>query len=165
MKNLADKHKAYYLALDAIEHAEENLRSEVSPRLGEYATHLMEIMTDKKYSGINITEAISVEFSTPSGDKRSVDFLSGGTRDLTYVALRAALIDMLYTEKPPILFDESFAHQDNIRAGSLMRALCHLAEDEGCQSFVFTCRGREGTLATEICDNPGIFKLSVIGED
>ena len=164
MKSLADKHKAYFLALDAIEHAEENLRAEISPRLGAYATQLMEIMTDKKYTGLDVTDALAVEFSTASGDKRSVDFLSGGTRDLIYVSLRAALIDMLYTEKPPICFDESFAHQDNVRARSLMRALAHLAE-EGCQSFVFTCRGRESTLATELIDKPGVFKLSVIGED
>ena len=80
---------------------------------------------------------------------KSIDFLSGGTRDMAYIAVRAALIDMLYGEKPPICFDESFAHQDNIRARAMMKAINQLA-DEGCQSFIFTCRGREAALAEEV---------------
>jgi hypothetical protein len=36
---------------------------------------------------------------------------------------------------------------------------------EGCQSFIFTCRGREATLASEAIAKPGIFKLSVVEEE
>ena len=68
---------------------------------------------------------------------------------------------MLYPEKPPICLDESFAHQDNIRAKSMMKSLSHLA-DEGYQSFIFTCRARESALASELVKKPGIFQLSVV---
>jgi uncharacterized protein YhaN len=71
---------------------------------------------------------------------------------------------MLFTEKPPVCFDESFAHQDNVRARSMMRAVKALA-DEGCQSFIFTCRAREAALAEQIAPGAGVFKLSVIEED
>ena len=84
--------------------------------------------------------------------------LSGGTRDLAYIAARAALIDMLYSEKPPVVFDESFAHQDNIRAKSMMRGIAELSK-EGCQSFIFTCRGREAALAKEIVLGAGVYRL------
>ena len=161
---LQDKHKAYFIALGAIKGASDNLRAEISPRLGEYATRMMEIMTDKKYSDFEVSDGLKVSFTSPTGEKKSVDFLSGGTRELAYVAVRAALIDMLYTEKPPICFDESFAHQDNVRARSMMRAIKQLS-DEGCQSFIFTCRGREAALATEIVPTAGVFKLSVIEEE
>ena len=162
-EELQARHKAYYVALKAIENASDNLRAEISPRLGEYATRMMEIMTDNKYTSFDITDGLKVSFTTPGGEQRSVDFLSGGTRDLTYFAVRAALIDMLYTEKPPVCFDESFAHQDNVRARSMMRAIKQLG-DEGCQSFVFTCRSREGVLAEEIIPGASIFKLSVVAE-
>lgn len=152
------KHKAYFLALNAINGATENLRREISPRLGEYATSLMEIMTDKKYTSFDISDGLKVTYLDDKGEKKSVDFLSGGTRDMAYIALRAALIDMLYSEKPPVCFDESFAHQDNVRARSMMKALGRLA-DEGVQTFVFTCRGREAALAREIVKNPGVFTL------
>ena len=161
---LQDKHRAYFIALGAIRGASDNLRAEISPRLGEYATHMMEIMTDKKYSSFDVSDGLKVSFRAPGGEVRSVDFLSGGTRELAYVAVRAALIDMLFTEKPPICFDESFAHQDNVRARAMMRAIKQLAE-EGCQSFIFTCRGREAVLAQEIIPDAGVFKLSVVEEE
>ena len=163
-ETLQEKHKAYFVALCAIRGASDNLRAEISPRLGEYATRMMEIMTDKKYTEFEVSDGLKVTFTAPDGEKKSVDFLSGGTRELAYVAVRAALIDMLYTEKPPVCFDESFAHQDNVRARSMMRAIKQLS-DEGCQSFIFTCRGREAVLAKELFSDAGIYKLSVIEED
>lgn len=159
IEELKQQHKAYYIALKAIEDASDNLRDEISPRLGEYSTKLMEIMTNKKYTSFDVSDGLKVTFKDALGADKSIDFLSGGTRDLTYIAVRMALIDMLYTEKPPISFDESFAHQDNIRAKSMMKAINTLAE-EGHQSFVFTCRAREGALATELSKNTEVFKLS-----
>lgn len=159
IEELKSQHKAYYVALKAIENASDNLREEISPRLGEYSTKLMEIMTDKQYSSFDVTEGMVVTFKDALGKEKSVDFLSGGTRDMTYVAVRMALIDMLYTEKPPICFDESFAHQDNVRARSMMRAIVSLA-DEGHQSFIFTCRTREGDIATELMKSAVVFKLA-----
>lgn len=157
-EELQDKHKAYYIALRAIESASDNLRREISPRLGDYATKLMSVMTNKKYKSFSIDNDLRVTFKGETGDDKSVDFLSGGTRDLAYIAVRAALIDMLYSEKPPILFDESFAHQDNVRAASMMRGIASLAK-EGCQSFIFTCRGREGNIAKDTLKSSAVFKI------
>ena len=163
-EELQNKHKAFFMAHQAISCASDNLRAEISPRLGEYATFLMEIMTDNKYSDFSVTSDIDVSFVNPKGEKTDVDFLSGGTQELAYVAVRAALIDMLYTEKPPICFDETFAHQDNTRARSMMRGIKQLAA-EGCQSFIFTCRAREAAIASEMIENAGVFKLSVVEDD
>ena len=160
IEELREKHKAYFIAYKAIESASDNLRSEISPRLGEFSTELMGIMTDKKYGSFDVTNGLKVSYLAEGGEQRTIDFLSGGTRDLAYVAVRMALIDMLYTEKPPVCLDESFAHQDNVRAKSMMKSLAHLSV-EGYQSFIFTCRAREATLAAELVKTPGIFKLSV----
>lgn len=159
INELRDRHKAYYTALKCIESASDDLRSEISPRLGEYATELMSVMTDRKYSTFSVSDGMKVTFAAEDGTEKSVDFLSGGTRDLAYIAVRMALIDMLYPEKPPVCFDETFAHQDNVRARSMMRAVAKLAED-GYQSFIFTCRAREGALATELTGASGVYKLS-----
>ena len=161
IEELRQKHKAYFIAYKAIESASDNLRAGISPRLGEYSTELMGIMTDKKYGDFDITNGLKVSYTSETGEQRTVDFLSGGTRDLAYIAVRMALIDMLYTEKPPVCLDESFAHQDNVRARSMMKSLVHLGK-EGYQSFIFTCRAREATLASEMAKKPGIFKLSVL---
>lgn len=156
---LKNRHKAYFIAHKAIESASDNLRAGISPRLGEYATNLMGIMTDKKYTGFDVTGGMKVSYLDPDGVQRTVDFLSGGTRDLAYISLRCALVDMIYTECPPLIFDESFAHQDNIRARSMMKGLAYLC-DEGYQSFIFTCRGREATLAKELVEKSGVLELA-----
>ena len=156
---LKDKHKSYFVAEKAIESAADNLRSGIAPRLGQYMTGLMEIMTDQKYKEFDINSGLKLSYLSETGEQRSVDFLSGGTRDLAYIAVRMALIDMLYDEKPPICFDESFAHQDNVRARSMMKSVAHLAF-EGYQNFIFTCRAREAALAGEIVGSAEIFKLS-----
>ncbi len=163
-EELKARHKAYFIAVKAIESASDNLREEISPRLGEYATELMGIMTDKKYNGFDVSDGLKVSFTADDGQVRTIDFLSGGTRDLAYIAVRMALVDMLFGEKPPVLFDESFAHQDNLRARSMMKAIAHLSK-EGYQSFVFTCRAREAALATELVKGAGVYTLSLPGED
>ncbi len=164
ISELCSRHKAYYTALKCIESASDDLRSEISPRLGEYATELMSVMTDKKYSNFSVSDGMTVTFTAEDGSEKSVDFLSGGTRDLAYIAVRMALIDMLYPEKPPVCFDETFAHQDNVRAHSMMRAIAKLADD-GYQSFIFTCRAREGALATELSAASGVYRLSTQIDD
>jgi uncharacterized protein YhaN len=70
-----------------------------------------------------------------------------------------ALVDMLYTETPPMTFDESFAHQDNVRARAMMRAVKSMT-DRGYQSFVFTCRQREASLAAELLPSASVYRLS-----
>ena len=154
------KHKAYYVALKAISSASDNLREEISPRLGEYGAELLSIMTDKKYTALEVDGELKLTFTASDGKAKSVDYLSGGTRDLTYIAVRMALIDMLYTEKPPISFDETFANQDNRRATAMMKAVKKLSDD-GYQSFIFTCRSRESSLASELAPRSAIFRLSL----
>ena len=138
------------LAYTAVSGAEGNLRREITPRLSAYAGRLMSAMTDGKYGQLAVNQDLFLDFAREEGDRYSAEYLSGGTRDLAYIALRLAYIDLLYKdEKPPLCFDESFAHQDNFRATCTMRALRELAED-GVQSLIFTCRSRESTIAREV---------------
>ena len=46
----------------------------------------------------------------------------------------------------------------------MMKAVKQLAS-EGQQSFIFTCREREASLAKECCKKAGIFKLTVGDDD
>ena len=157
---LETRYAAYTMAGEAVRTVNDNLREEISPRLGEFATKLMEIMTEDKYTSFRVSEEMKMLFTGMDGAERPADFLSGGTQDLTYTALRLALIDMLYPEKPPVIFDESFAHQDDKRAAALMRALASLGK-AGYQTFIFTCWTREASLAKQADQKAAVFRLSV----
>lgn len=145
---LQKQYDAYVTAYDAIAGAGERLRAEISPRLTEYAARVLSAMTDGKYEKIGVSGELSVSF-TEKETTRSMQYLSTGTQDITYLSLRMSLIDLLYKEPPPLCLDESFAHQDNSRAEGLMRAIATLG-DEGRQTLLFTCHGREARLAEKV---------------
>ena len=66
------------------------------------------------------------------------DYLSRGTSDLTYLALRTALSETIFRKESPMLvMDETFAHIDRER----LKAALSLLKDRQC--LVFTCRDDE----------------------
>ncbi len=147
---LRRRHAAYTLAYEAIENAGDRLRAEISPRLSGYACRLIAAVTDGRYSILDINNKLTMSYSDGE-TSRAIGYLSGGIRDIAYIALRLSLIDLLFREKPPVCFDESFAHQDNARLYSALRALYTVAAD-GVQSIIFTCQSREADIAAAVSD-------------
>lgn len=151
-QQLKRRYDAIEEALASLTGADIRLRAELSPRLAHYARELMDVMTDGKYDGMTVTDDLRLEYRDGT-DIRSVEMLSGGTRDIAYIALRLALIRLLYRETPPLCFDESFAHQDNDRCYSMLKVFLALSQRNGQQTILFTCRSREYTIASEIGGN------------
>ena len=83
-----------------------------------------------------------------SGVAHPAEYYSAGTVDVAYLALRMALVDLLYKEAPPVFLDETLNRQDDQRARSLLR-LFSKTLGEGKQCFLFTCHGRDVALAKE----------------
>ncbi len=149
IRALRDRFRAYGIAADAIASAQDSLRAEISPRLSEYAANLLSLATDGRYSSIEVTNRLSMSYQG-DGAQRPLPSMSGGTREIAYISLRLALIDMLYKEKPPLCFDESMAHQDDGRTENIFVLLDTIAETEGMQSILFTCHSREATIAERV---------------
>lgn len=143
-----EQHAACVMAEEAIQGAGERLRAQISPRLSAFAGRMVGALTEGKYPAVGVGSDLSLTVGDTAA-AHAVDYMSAGTQDLTYLSLRMALIDLLYRrEKPPVCFDESFAHQDDRRAARMIEALYTLSA-EGQQNFIFTCHPREGRMATE----------------
>ena len=127
------------------------LHEEIAPRLALYACGLLSELTDGKYTELRIGEDLSLSVLCEEGEK-SVAYLSRGTKEMTYLALRMALLDLLYEGVPPICLDECFAHQDGERAAAFMRAIETLSST-GMQCFLFTSHERERQLADRVFGN------------
>ncbi|MBQ2732975.1 MAG: AAA family ATPase [Clostridia bacterium] len=142
------QYNAVVKAIDALGTAGQNLRGGVAPFLSEGACRRMNAATNGKYSGLRVDGELSAVCIAENG-VRSLEHLSAGTRDLAYISLRLALVDLLYKrEKPPLVFDESFAHQDRERTALALKLLS--AEGErGIQSLLFTCRSYEAQSAQD----------------
>ncbi len=148
LANLREQYEASVLAYDAISGAGEKLRDEIAPRLSNFSCQMIERLTEGKYRRLGVANDLSVNVETEAGTY-SLDYMSAGTQDLVYLALRMALVDLLYAEKPPVCFDESFVHQDDARTARMLEALYLLSEGAGQQNLLFTCHGREEALFTE----------------
>lgn len=143
------QYNAVVKAIDALGTAGQNLRGGVAPFLSEGACRRMNAATGGKYAGLRVDGELSAVCIAENG-VRSLEHLSAGTRDLAYISLRLALVDLLYKrEKPPLIFDESFAHQDKHRTALALKLLSSEGE-KGIQSLLFTCRGYEAQSAENL---------------
>ncbi len=148
------RYAAAELAIRSIENASQGLRGRVSPRLAEYAGKLLSVLTDGKYNALGIDGEMAMTYLSDGG-AHDAAFLSKGTRESAYFALRLALADLLCKEeKVPIVLDESFAHTDDPRMKQAFRILTALAA-EGQQSLILTCHTREEKIA----DTVGAYNL------
>ncbi len=141
---------AYLLAIGALKTASENIRLSVLPRLTSAASRIMSGVTDGRYDELGISSSFDMNFRLDGAETLELDYLSAGTREAAYLALRLALERALYDEEhcPPMILDESLCSLDEDRVKSALEVL------ESCdrQVFLFTCRRLEAALAgTEKC--------------
>lgn len=141
---LTKEHDAYVLASAAIKAASENIRLSVVPRLTDSASRIMARVTDGRYRDIGVSSSFDMNFRNDEFGTLELDFLSAGTREIAYIALRLALVKALFGEKstPPMIFDESLASLDERRVRAAVEAL---AEGD-TQVFLFSCRTLEASL-------------------
>ena len=89
-----------------------------------------------------MAQDLSVSF-TDDSVSRSIEYLSEGTKEMTYICLRMALSEVMFGgRRPPAIYDESFAGLDEDRLSRMMA----LTADHG-QSILFTCRRLEASIA------------------
>lgn len=144
--DLTKKLNGYTLAYEKLTEASEILRSGVSPRLAENAAALLGRMTDGRYDRIGVTKDLDMKYEA-EGKNRDLEYMSAGTRDLAYYALRLSLIRLLYkNELPPVIFDESFARLDDRRMDNFFSVMA----DENMQSLIFTSQTRDAKRMADL---------------
>ena len=153
-----DRHRAAVMAYEALAGAGERLREEIAPTLSRFSCQLVEHLTDGKYTRMGVDNNLAVSMGVEGGSTVSVAYMSAGTQDLAYLSLRMALIDLLYREKPPVCFDESFSHLDDERA-SRMIELLHAMGESGQQCLLFTCHSREEEFFRAAYGTPAVIRL------
>lgn len=129
---------AYQLALESLDGAHLEMTHLYAPMLAERTAAYFSEMTGKadRRIAVDVGGKVRVEEKQVA---RNLHLYSVGTADAVYIALRLALIDMLYVnEKPTLVFDDSFANFDEGRAGEMLGLLAKLAEKT--QVLYFTCR-------------------------
>ena len=139
---------ALVLARKVLEQADGELRSRFAPLLCKRAGELFCRLTEGAYDAVSLDRELHVNVH-PAGSAvdRSLAYLSGGTVDQLYLALRLAVCDLLIPEVP-IVLDDALVFFDDKRAKIALSVLRELAESR--QILLFTCQAREQRLLAEL---------------
>lgn len=147
IERLTLRHDALCLARDTLIKAGEGLRRGVLPTIVTTAAEYLRAASRGRYSEIGVAQDLSVSF-TDESVSRSIEYLSEGTKEMTYICLRMALSQVMFGDRrPPAIYDESFAGLDEDRLASMMA----LVSSHG-QSLLFTCRRLEADIAADMDD-------------
>ena len=138
---LNDEYDALTLAVDTLRAADSELQSRFSPQLGKLAAQYMSFMTGGRYSDVLIDRDFSARTKTQDDTvARDSGYLSAGTLDLMYLAVRLAVCELAMPtgEACPLIIDDALVNLDGERLKQAMALLRELSHRR--QVILFTCR-------------------------
>lgn len=143
------QYEALTLALESLSAANATLQSRFSPAVNQAAGEIMAQLTGGRYSALSFTREFQA--LADSGDGlRASPFLSQGTADQIYLALRLAICRLTFfqEELPPVVLDDALVSFDDTRLYYALELLSDLSRDR--QVLLFTCQSREGLSAQRL---------------
>lgn len=139
--DLSAEFEAISLAVDVLREADTDIQSRFSPVLGQTAANYMSLITGGKYESILINRDFTAK-TKADGDTvaRQTEYLSAGTMDLMYLAVRLAVCKMALPEDAncPLILDDTLVNLDSERTQQAMKLLEEIAKTR--QVILFTCR-------------------------
>ncbi len=138
---ISAEYDAIALAIDTLRKAEEDIQSRFSPALGRLAAEYMEFVTGGRYDGVMLDRSFSAMVHEKGSDvPRSAEYLSAGTLDLMYLAVRLAVCGLALPEDAncPLIIDDAFVNYDDGRRKKTMELLEKIAQRR--QVILFTCK-------------------------
>lgn len=138
---LQSEYDAIALAVDTLRAADADIQGRFSPELGKLAAHYMSVVTDGRYEGVLINRDFSAKTKL-SGDTvpRETEYLSAGTLDLMYLAVRLAVCTLALPENSacPLILDDTLVNLDAERTQQAMKLLREISKQR--QVILFTCK-------------------------
>ncbi len=145
-----EEYDALDLALDALREANTALQTLFSPLISRRAAALMARMTDFRYAGVYFDR--EMRFTAQRAGElnaHALEYLSDGTRNQLYLAVRLAICELVLTEEAcPLILDDVLAAFDDRRAKDTLRLLRELSREK--QIILLTCQSREKRLLEEL---------------
>ncbi|MBQ6464860.1 MAG: AAA family ATPase [Oscillospiraceae bacterium] len=135
------EYDAIALAIDTLRSADAELQSRFSPELGRVAAEYMAQMTGGRYTDVLINRDFSALTRTSSDAvARESEYLSAGTLDLLYLAVRLAVCELALPEGEscPLIIDDALVNLDETRQEQAMKLLAQIAKER--QVILFSCR-------------------------
>ena len=135
------EYQAISIAMETLQQANAQLQQRFSPQLNRAAGALLSRLTGGKYHTLSLDKELE---ASASGERdvlpHSALYLSKGTVDQIYLAVRLAVCDLCLPDAPLVL-DEALAAFDDVRAKRALELLQELSAQR--QILLFSCHHRE----------------------
>ena len=135
------EYQAISIAMETLQQANAQLQQRFSPQLNRAAGALLSRLTGGKYHALSLDKELE---ASASGERdvlpHSALYLSKGTVDQIYLAVRLAVCDLCLPDAPLVL-DEALAAFDDVRAKRALELLQELSAQR--QILLFSCHHRE----------------------
>ena len=125
------------------------MQTRFSPQISALAGKLLGEMTGERYDTILLGSDLRAE-AREKGElvTRQLLYLSGGTADQVYLAVRLAICKLALGEDVPIVLDDALVRYDDER---MRAALTLLRQEAGTRQIIlFTCQKREQAALEQI---------------
>ena len=146
-EKLTKEYNALVLALDTLKDAGEEISHRITPRLSTRTAEIFSKLTAARYDSILLDRELKAAVR-PEGDSvpRDTAFLSTGTVDQLYLAVRLAICELALPEDKacPIILDDALVNFDDERCVKALELLRELSSER--QIVLFTCHRREAAL-------------------
>ena len=143
---LEQTYAALELAEQALQDAAAELQGRFAPALTQEAGRLFAALTGGKYDRMLLSCQMDVEAGEAAEPAlRPGGYLSAGTQDALYLALRLAVCRLALPEDAPLVLDDALICFDDARLQNALAVLRELAKTR--QILLFTCQSREEQYA------------------
>jgi uncharacterized protein YhaN len=138
---LQEEAEAIEMAKAVLKDADDEIQSRFSPELGKIAAEYMSFVTGGRYEGVLLNRDFSAMAKTTDDTvARKSEYLSAGTVDLLYLAVRLAVCELALPdgETCPLIIDDALVNMDETRCAQALKLLGEIAKER--QVILFTCR-------------------------
>lgn len=138
IKDAEKRYGALTKANEWLNLAHQEIKNNFAPRLNQKASLMLSLLTNEKYNDLKANDTFDINLKSLGGEIVEANYMSRGTYDLLYIALRFAAMSVLTDGKiPPVILDDAFSQFDDTR---LKNAVSLIGQsDEFSQVLLFTC--------------------------
>ena len=143
-ETICDEYDAIAIAIETLKDADSEIQRRFSPELGKVASGYMSAVTGGRYTDVLINRDFSAQARlSDESVSHSAEYLSAGTMDILYLAVRLAVCELALPdgEPCPLILDDALVNLDDERFEQAMKLLGEIARER--QVILFTCRNPE----------------------
>ncbi len=143
---LEKEKKAIDLAISKINEISVDIYNDFGGRLNENISDIVDIITDGKYSDVKLDE--NMHISVYDDDHyMPIEYLSSGTIEQIYLAVRLCIAGLLCRDRMPIIVDDIFTSYDEHRLKNALYALSRIDTD---QIIILTSNNSIGDMLDDL---------------